>query len=129
MGGISTENLIPNTEEPIDKDSLKLVLDLAKNYIANSATSLKQDLTLELNDDDLQTALDTLIAANSADIGEDEQKNLEKLLKEALKTAEASIDSCVQFWEKIGEIYFIIVKGVWTDCSKTANCAEVVTLN
>ena len=49
VGAISTTDLLPNDNEPFDKDSFKIFLNLAKDYIADSAVDLKADLDLVKN--------------------------------------------------------------------------------
>ena len=97
---------------------------LIKSYIENQANNIKAtlDALKDGSDTNLDTALNTILTENSADIGDKEQKNLEKLLKIATKTVETQIDSCVAFWETLGEVFIKIVEGIWMECAKNSNC-------
>ena len=119
---------MPNVSEPFDADSFKDYITLVKEYFAESAIDLKKDLDLIKDTGDLETSLDSLKSESSELFGDNEGKNLDKLLKEAQKTAETSIASCIEYWEKIGETFLIAVEGVWGECSKISDCVIPPTI-
>ena len=124
VGAISNTDLLANDDEPFNPETFKDYIDLIKDYIVNQADSIRAALESTRDDSatNLDTALNTILTDNADEIGDNEEKNLKKLLKVATKTVDIQIDSCVAFWETLGEVFITIVEGIWAECAKNSNC-------